>query len=92
MPNQFLYQSLSGNSGDIEDYFITDYQLIDQYIGDTLWSWGANTSGQLGINNTTQITVITPVTTLLGGTNWKSVSGGGNSTYALTAGASVDFR
>ena len=40
----------------------------------TLWTWGYNTSGQLGINNTTNIH--TPVTTFAGGTNWKQVSAG----------------
>ncbi|NBV28440.1 hypothetical protein EBS02_05410, partial [bacterium] len=38
----------------------------------TLWMWGVNGSGQLGINDTT--TRSTPVTTLLGGNNWKQVS------------------
>ena len=136
MPNQFL----SDEFGDIEDYFITDYQLIDQYIGDTLWLWGYNNIGQLGVNDTTYrstpVTTIlggsnwksiaggyfhtialktdgtlwswgynsfgqlgvnntttrsTPVTTLLGGTNWKSIAGGYNHTIAVTAGQSVDF-
>jgi alpha-tubulin suppressor-like RCC1 family protein len=77
MPNQFL----SDQFGDIEDYFITDYKLIDQYIGDTLWSWGDNAFGQLGINDTT--TRSTPVTTLIGGTNWKSIDGGQYHTIAL---------
>jgi alpha-tubulin suppressor-like RCC1 family protein len=39
-----------------------------------LWVWGYNAQGQLGINATTNRT--TPVTTFLGGTNWKSVSNG----------------
>ena len=47
----------------------------------TLWSWGANNFGQLGVNNTTNIS--TPVTTLLGGTDWKSIAGGGRYTVAL---------
>ena len=68
MPDQFL----SDQFGDIEDYFITDYELIDRYIGDTLWSWGDNGSGQLGVNDTTDRS--TPVTTLLGGNNWKSLA------------------
>jgi len=38
----------------------------------TLWVWGRNYNGQLGINNTSQRN--TPVTTFLGGTNWKQVS------------------
>jgi alpha-tubulin suppressor-like RCC1 family protein len=40
----------------------------------TLWVWGRNSYGQLGINNLTQKN--TPVTTILGGTNWKQVSCG----------------
>ena len=77
MPNQFL----SDQFGDIEDYFITDYELIDRYIGDTLWSWGRNSSGHLGVNDTTNRS--TPVTTLLGGTNWKSIAGGDGHTVAI---------
>ncbi len=65
-------QFLSDEFGDIEDYFITEYELIDQYIGDQLWTWGNNDQGQLGNNDRT--TRSTPVTTLLGGTNWKSIA------------------
>jgi alpha-tubulin suppressor-like RCC1 family protein len=68
-------QFFSDEYGDIEDYFVSDYQLIDQYIGDTLWIWGDNAYGQLGTNNNT-IDRSTPVTTILGGTNWKQVSCG----------------
>ncbi len=52
----------------------------------TLWSWGSNTSGQLGVNDTTRRS--TPVTTLLGGTNWKSIAGGSDHTIAIQ---SVDY-
>jgi alpha-tubulin suppressor-like RCC1 family protein len=47
----------------------------------TLWTWGNNTYGQLGINDTTQRN--TPVTTFAGGTNWKQVSTGGGHTIAI---------
>jgi alpha-tubulin suppressor-like RCC1 family protein len=40
----------------------------------TLWTWGSNSNGQLGINNA--IDRSTPVTTFAGGTNWKQVSNG----------------
>ena len=40
----------------------------------TLWTWGGNSYGQLGINNTTERS--TPVTTFAGGNNWKSVACG----------------
>jgi alpha-tubulin suppressor-like RCC1 family protein len=47
----------------------------------TLWTWGNNTNGQLGVNNTTNR--LTPVTTLLGGTNWKSLIKGYNVSGAI---------
>ena len=47
----------------------------------TLWTWGANSYGQLGINNTTSI--YSPVTTAGGGTNWKQVSAGSKFTAAI---------
>jgi alpha-tubulin suppressor-like RCC1 family protein len=69
MPNQFL-----SPEGDIENYFVTEYWLIDQYVGDTLWTWGHNYAGGLGTNDTTNRS--TPVTTLAGGANWKQVASG----------------
>ncbi len=47
----------------------------------TLWTWGYNANGELGINDTTSRS--TPVTTFAGGTNWKQVSGGGYHTAAI---------
>jgi alpha-tubulin suppressor-like RCC1 family protein len=47
----------------------------------TLWVWGNNFNGQLGINATTSRT--TPVTTILGGTNWKSVACNASFTAAI---------
>jgi len=70
MPNQF-----NSPEGDLENYFVTEYQLIDQYIGDELFTWGGGTQGQLGDNTVTSKS--TPVTTFAGGTNWKQVSAGG---------------
>jgi alpha-tubulin suppressor-like RCC1 family protein len=67
MSNEFF-----SPEGDIENYFVTDYWLIDQYIGDQLWTWGSGTYGKLG-NATTTGTTSTPVTTFSGGTNWKQV-------------------
>ena len=47
----------------------------------TLWTWGPNNNGQLGVNDTN--TRCTPVTTFAGGTNWKQVSCGYNHTTAI---------
>jgi len=48
----------------------------------TLWTWGYNSSGQLGDNTVTQRN--TPVTTFAGGTNWKQVACGDFHTAALS--------
>jgi alpha-tubulin suppressor-like RCC1 family protein len=47
----------------------------------TLWLWGQNATGQLGDNTTTRKS--SPVQTVSGGTNWKSVSSGGGHTAAI---------
>jgi alpha-tubulin suppressor-like RCC1 family protein len=67
MPNQFF-----SPEGDIENYFVSEYWLIDQYVGDQLWTWGFGGNGRLG-NGATTGTISTPVTTFAGGTNWKQV-------------------
>lgn len=40
----------------------------------TLWAWGVNVNGTLGNNGVVNIDVSSPVQTVSGGTNWKSVS------------------
>jgi hypothetical protein len=66
MPNEFL-----SPEGDIENYFVNEYWLIDQYIGDQLWVWGfvGNHVGNANVSMTT-----TPVTTFAGGNNWKQIN------------------
>jgi alpha-tubulin suppressor-like RCC1 family protein len=80
MPNQF-----NSPEGDLENYFVTEYWLIDQYIGDQLWTWGSGGNygfaGVLGNNATTDRS--NPVTTFAGGTNWKQVSAVSSHTAAI---------
>ena len=47
----------------------------------TLWTWGYNSNGQLGDNSVTSRS--SPVQTVAGGTNWKSVSSGSQYTAAI---------
>jgi alpha-tubulin suppressor-like RCC1 family protein len=76
-PNQFL-----SPEGDLEDYFVDEYWLIDQYVGDQLWTWGYGNQGRLG-NGTYGGFTSTPVTTFSGGTNWKQISCGNRYTAAI---------
>jgi alpha-tubulin suppressor-like RCC1 family protein len=57
------------------------YHTVALKTDGTLWTWGRNNNGQLGINNT--INRSTPVTTILGGTNWKSIAAGNSHTAAI---------
>ena len=63
------FQSLSGN---LENILVSDYNMIDQYIGGSLWIWGDNSAGQLGTNNTTNR--LSPVQTVSADTNWEEVA------------------
>jgi alpha-tubulin suppressor-like RCC1 family protein len=50
----------------------------------TLWAWGKNSYGQLGINTTTNRN--SPVQEITGGTNWSTVACG----YAMTVATKTD--
>ena len=51
----------------------------------TLWTWGGNSSGQLGANLTTTVSRSSPGTTAGGGTNWKQVACGYRTASAVKA-------
>jgi alpha-tubulin suppressor-like RCC1 family protein len=71
----------SSMSGDFDKYFMTTTDLIDRYAIGGLWSFGYNSSGQLGDNTTTDKS--SPVQTIAFGTNWKQVSTGSSHTAAI---------
>jgi alpha-tubulin suppressor-like RCC1 family protein len=65
------------NGTDFDDVFVRK----DLFSEGGLWLWGRNNHGQLGTNNTTDIS--SPVQTVSGGTNWKQVSCGTDHTAAI---------
>jgi alpha-tubulin suppressor-like RCC1 family protein len=75
-PTNFTFNN-GGNQADFADMFVNQNLFSDA----GLWTWGYNLYGQLGDN--TVANKSSPVQTVAGGTNWKSVSGGGNHTAAI---------
>ena len=67
--------------GNLKEVFITEAEIIDRYVGNQLWAWGANLRGNLGTNNTASSS--SPVQTIAGGTNWKQVSAGNRHTSSI---------
>ena len=54
----------------------SQYNTLGIKTDGTLWVWGSNLNGSLGINDGTGTEKNTPVTTFAGGNTWKSVVGG----------------
>lgn len=75
------FVEFSSPEGDLEKYFITEYWLLDQYVGDTLESWGDNYYYQFGTgeNNTGRLfpSIINK------DVDWKQVSCGGYHSLGL---------
>ena len=79
---------INSSGVDIGDNLVPKSYLIDRYpeLADTfrfagLWTWGDNVYGQLGDNTITDRS--SPVQTIAGGTNWKSVGCGYYHTAAI---------
>ena len=72
---------ISGPDGDLKTAFVSDAWLIDQFVGNTLFTWGSNNNGQLGDNTATNKS--NPVQTIALGNNWKSVAGCGGHTPTI---------
>jgi hypothetical protein len=58
---------------DLDDEYITDAWLIDRFVGSSIWSWGYNANGQLGLGDIVDQSSPVQVGIL---TNWKLVSSG----------------
>ena len=70
--------------GNLKSTFITEYEIIDRYVGNQLWGWGNDGSGRLGDNAT--VNKSSPVQTVSAGTNWRNVNMG----YTFAAGLKTD--
>jgi len=72
-------------NGCVKDLFVTDEELIERFTGKELLIWGRNNSGNLG--DQTVIWRSSPVQTISGGTNWRSIeiSKAGSGTVPSTA-------
>ena len=75
---------ISGPDGDLKTAFVSDAFLLDQFVGNTLFTWGYNANGELGDN--TAVNKSNPVQTVAGGINWKQTSCGGGSMAIKTDG------
>lgn len=64
-----------------KDVAVGSYHTAGIKTDGSLWMWGGNVYGQLGINNTVHRS--SPVETISGGNNWKSVSAGFYHTAAI---------
>mgnify|MGYP000882079777 CR=1 FL=1 len=69
----FYYDDPEYGMRDFNDEFVTDSWLLDQFTGETLWSWGNNNHGQLGLGDDTYRSSPVQVGSL---TNWKLISCG----------------
>jgi len=99
MPYQPTTNFIGSTGVDLGRKFVTKAYLLDAYgpileslvpgITPTpsLWTWGSNSDGQLGINSNTRMS--TPVTTILGGNNWKSVACGDQHVAAIKTNGSL---
>ena len=67
--------------GYLENLYVNDSWLFEQFAGDRLWSCGYNTNGELGDNTITHRS--SPVQTIAGGTSWKQVAFSNNHTAAI---------
>jgi alpha-tubulin suppressor-like RCC1 family protein len=83
MPSNYLKDDPIFGRLDLDDVYITDAWLIDQFVGNQLFVWGAADSGQLGLGDTVNRSSPVQVGTL---TNWKQVNVDGHTACIKTDG------
>ena len=80
MPSNFTTDDPTYGSVELDEKFVTDSWLVDQFVGNALQSWGSNGNGRLGLNDATNRSSPAQVGAM---TNWKQVMGGANHTAAI---------
>lgn len=81
MPSNYLTSDPIQGQIDLDDKFITDAWLVDQFVGGNLFSSGYNYYGQLAIaNGGSQVSSVTQIGSLV---NWKFVDAGYNTSAAI---------
>jgi len=60
----------------LNDFYITDADIVDQYLDGALWLWGNDQNGYGRLGDDTTTNKSSPIQTITGGTNWKQVSCG----------------
>ena len=80
MPSNYLTPDPIQGTVDLDDRFITDAWLVDQFVGGTLFGWGSNSSGQIG--NGFDVSYSSPIQ--IGSlNNWRQVYCGDSSTGSI---------
>jgi alpha-tubulin suppressor-like RCC1 family protein len=79
MPSPRYYSALAGLN--MNEDFVREQSLIDQYVGNQLWSWGHNGAGELGDNTRTHRS--SPIQTVSGGNSWQKITNGWDSVLAI---------
>ena len=88
-PPNIIPDQVEGNSTNWKQVSVGSQHCAAIKTDGTLWTWGQGSYGKLGTNDTTNR--VTPVTTFVGGTNWKQVSSGYTHCAAVTAGISPEY-
>jgi alpha-tubulin suppressor-like RCC1 family protein len=88
MSTNFNTCFIDSNGADVSQEFIEKSYLLDVYSNlidaakaPSLWAWGTNPDGELGISIDTDRS--SPVQTVSGGTNWKQVAAGASHSAAI---------
>lgn len=79
---------ISFRNCDLDNAFLTEADLMNRFVGQELWVWGAGATGKLGNNSTASTTFSSPIQTISATTNWICVSSNDFSTH--TAGLKSD--